>query len=162
MGNNQVDRFGRAMELAQCTLHLRGVLVKINVSYELESGNQNRAYITGYEWMLIIINWDSNEERRLAAERGYKVEIRGLIFMLNPNDGRTIRGLLLRPLEPSRYIDGCTVWVRCGFIEYTNIVPQMGRELTKALRIERYGFGYHGNVWWKGWMPPDLEDIYIV
>lgn len=183
MDSSHLDGFGRATDQAQCTLHLRGVLVKIDVAVENQPTKESWACVTGHEDMLIVIEWDSDEDRRLAADSSRVGCARALTFSVNLNQARpSMEGLLLRPLDGPSGADGSKIWLRCGYIHYMD--PKLDcrkRSVGEAFQLERYGLTwmtyqelhqighYVGNndnlndgTWWNTSTPTDLEDIYIV
>lgn len=184
MENSQVDSFGRAMGQAQCTLHLRGVLVKIDIAVEDQSMEKSWASVTGRKDILVVIEWDSDEDRRLAAESSHTDHVRLLIFGLNLDRGWSVEGIVLRPLDGPIRTDASKTWVRCGYIN--DLDPKLKprkRDVGEAFQLERYGLSwildqefdiflgkYYLDGRWGRRRDPlattstttDLEDIYIV
>lgn len=184
MDDSQLDTFGRATKQSQCTLHLRGVLVNIDIHIENQPMEKSWASVTGHENILIAVEWDSDEDRRLAAKSSCTDYARVLIFGLDLDRGWSVEGIVLRPLDSSLRTNGSRTWVRCGYIH--DLDPKLKdkkKNVGKAFQLERYGLSwilyqefdiylgkyYLDGRWGRRWGPladltttTDLEDIYIV
>lgn len=178
MGSSQLDGFGRAMEQAQCILHIRGVLVEVDITQleEDEARGHSSAHVTGHEDVPIPIQWDTKEERQLAAGMDPRTYARLLVLDLDLSFDVTVNtlyfsGILLRPLDGILSSDGSRVWVRCGSINFRgeeDLPDSYLRHVKEVFQIEKYGLvwvspsgEYDFGSWHKASIPHDLQDIYI-
>lgn len=176
MESSQLDGFGRAMEQAQCILHIRGVLVEVDITQleEDEMGGHRSAHVTGHEDVTIPIQWDNKEERQLAAGMDFRNYTRLLVLGLVPSYGATMKshdfcGILLRPLDGMLSSDGSRVWVRCGSVKFwgeQELPVSYLRHVVEVFQIEKYGLSWaptsnQVDPWREASLPLDLQDIYI-
>jgi hypothetical protein len=184
MDTSQLDSFGRAFRQDQCTIHLRGVLIKIDISFRDQPMEKSWASVNGQEDILVVIEWDSDEDRRGAAESDHTDYARILLFGLDLDRGWSVEGIVLRPLDDPLHTDGSRTWVRCGYIN--DLDPKLKtrkRDVGEAFQLKRYGLSwilyqefdayigkyYLEGRWGRRWGPlatasttTDLEDICIV
>lgn len=180
LGSSQLDSFGRATEKAQCILHIQGVLMDVHIAlvFKDELNGDGSAYISDHGLGPVSINWDSKEERQLAAESDPMAYARLLVLELDLTARRGFVGLLLRPLDGLLSADGHRVWVRCGFAIcdlWTKRSPEHLRHVEDVFQVRKYGVTWvkdeHKDEarkitcmfgsWQKVSEPHGLQDIYI-
>lgn len=181
--NEGLDTLGRATSLEGCAIHLRGILVPIEIlvhdrpTSECIMSSYSKGYIVAH------LRWDGEklfEDVKSAMEEEEQGEGQGscnlqalFLFSRGPN----FEGLALRPCDNGlRQIDGRRVWSRCGHIEmYLNRKrPEKVTEYIEASPLGAYGFTWirenpeEEDEWNRKWqrqpsgVTPQLEDICIV
>lgn len=172
MNTSGVDGFGRANTQSDCVLHLRGILLRVQMCL-----GDCCVLLLGRDDMASHIWWDTSEEMDMArSAENSGSHIRALVFGIRPfpyqnDDGKLLLvfGLLLRPLD-SEIGDKNTqpMWVRVGYFETRLGCKQSLVE--EACQIERYKIRLrqHKDNGRPRWVleltgeDPELEDVYIV
>lgn len=139
----QLDRFGRATHQDQCVLHLRGVLVEVDI---LQLAGTDRACAglacpSGHRDVVFKVHWDNADELQRASREAY----RAWALLLNQGTmSGIVEGLVLRPsrggLPDTPGGDGdvaTTYWVRCGFFVARDCVT--GGQRLEAFQITNDG-----------------------
>lgn len=173
MNTSGVDRFGRANTQSDCVLHLRGILLRVQMC----SGDCC-VLLLGRGDMASHIWWDTSEEMDMAiSAENSGSHMRALVFGIRPlpykidEGGRLLLvfGLLLRPLDSEiSYKNIQPLWVRVGYFETRLGCKQSLVE--EVCQIERYKMRLrqHKDSGCPGWVleptgeDPELEDVYIV
>lgn len=181
--NEGLDALGRATSLEGCAIHLRGILVPIQISnHDFQQGTSS-AYPYSRDDMKAHLQWDNTkefEDVQLAMEKKGDGEGQGscdlqALFLFS--QGLRFQGLALRPCDNGlRQIDGRRVWSRCGSIsmDLNWKRPKKVRKNIEASRLGEYGFTWvcenplEKYPWERKWrrqpsgVTPQLEDICIV
>lgn len=180
--NEGLDALGRATSLEGCAMHLRGILVPIQINnHDFQRGTSS-AYPYSRDDMKADLQWDNTkvfEDVQLAMEEKGEGEGQGsccLQALIVSLQATSFHGLALRPCENGlRQIDGRRVWSRCGYVAGVmgGKSPETKMEYIKAWRFGEYGFTWSckrlekepWSFYWRSkssGVTPQLEDICIV
>ncbi|KUI63676.1 hypothetical protein VM1G_10453 [Cytospora mali] len=157
---DNLDKFRPAVGHARCVLHLRGVLLRVDITHIGVDKPPfiGRASVSGIkESPEFEITWDSV----YMADKW--TDARALIFTLSRHAVHG-EGLLLKPVNRLPDSEGRVVWERCGYLKWYNGTELGPRKAWESLELVRYGITYNA---YQGLERDtsaqlDLEDIYIV
>ncbi|KAK7745060.1 hypothetical protein SLS53_003295 [Cytospora paraplurivora] len=149
----------------RCILHLRGVLVSVDITCVMSEGKANKhgqASIHGLDDGKFRIHWDGvNTAARWDAARA-------LAMTFDDKEWKypVVRGLLLKPAQGPPTDDGRMLWERCGYFVFSRITDEDAmRDVWEYFELARYGFSYDSNsksVKKDVSAQLHLDDIYIV
>lgn len=184
MQTSGLDRFGRAKEQKDCVLHLRGLLLPLQINLLTDSEgsphpnpshppgpHMHASNVTGYEDQNIWIYCDTEEKEETAiSTSGPSFALPCVLSIVLGGTSISIDALVLKPyadLSHRDYTGNETdrrLWVRCGW--FTTQL-NTSKKSAEAFQLSRLGFtGVFDN---DGGMEvkatgdaPDLGDVYVV